>query len=411
MSDPIVIVGAGQAGGRTAAAVRAALPEAPILLVGAERHPPYERPPLSKDLLLGRSTPEQAHLQPAVFWEEQKITLRLGTEIRWLDRQARRLTAADGSGMVYDRLVLATGGRPRRLTIPGGDDPRVRYLRDIDDALALRAAIRPGLHVGIIGGGVIGLEVAASARGLGADVTIIELGPKLLGRMLPGSLGDWFAELHRSKGVTVCTGTALTAIEPATDGLVLRLAGAETLRCDLVVAGIGIVPNTELAAEAGLDVDDGIVTDAAGRTGDPSIFAAGDVARAFHPLLGRHVRLEAWRNAETQARTVAAALAGAELPPPDVPWFWSDQYDLNLQAAGLPRAWDDLVWRGDPAAAKFTVIALEDGVVVGGVAVNQGRDMRPIQNMILAGRPVDRAALENPRIQLAATARNLGAAS
>ena len=402
-ADAIVILGAGHAGGRMAEALRAAGVAAPIHLVGEEAYPPYERPPLSKDLLAGKVAVESTFIQPLAFWTEHAVTLHLGMRAEAIDRAARRVRLSDGSALEYGVLVLATGGRPRRLALPGADTKRLRYLRDIEDAKALQAALRPGTRLAVIGAGVIGLEVAASARGLGADVTVLELAPMPLGRVVDATVGEWFLALHRRNGVDFRMGVRPVEIRDTGAGATIVLADGGTLEADVIVAGIGIHPNSELAAAAGLAVEDGVVVDAHGRTADPAIFAVGDVACAFHPSLGRHQRLEAWRCAENQPRAVAQVIAGGAAPYDEVPWMWSDQYDVNLQVAGLPRAVDQTIRRGGDD--RFTLVQLRDGAVVGGVTVNQGRDMRPIQQMIAKAARPDPARLADPAVQLAQLAK------
>jgi 3-phenylpropionate/trans-cinnamate dioxygenase ferredoxin reductase subunit len=402
-SDAIVIVGAGHAGGRMAEALRAAGVAAPIHLVGEEAYPPYERPPLSKDLLTGKVAVESTFIQPAAFWAEHGITLHLGARASAIDRAAKQVRLADGATLDYATLVLATGGRPRRLALPGSDSPRLRYLRDIEDTKALRGLLAPGKRLTVVGAGVIGLEVAASARTLGAAVTVLELAPAPLGRVVERAVGDWFLALHLKNGVDMRMGASLREIRDTEAGAVLALTDGTTVEADVIVAGIGIQPNSELAEAAGLAVADGVVTDAHGRTADPAIFAIGDVASSFHRVLGRHQRLEAWRGAENQPRAVAQVIAGGTAPYDEVPWMWSDQYDVNLQVAGLPRAADRTVRRGTDD--KFTLIQLLDGVVVGGVTVNQGRDMRPLQSLIAKAARPDPARLADPAVQLAQIAK------
>ncbi|MBV8168049.1 MAG: FAD-dependent oxidoreductase [Alphaproteobacteria bacterium] len=402
-TDAIVIVGAGHAGGRVAETLRGTGVAVPIHLIGEEAYPPYERPPLSKELLIGKKTIEQTFIQPATYWAEHGIDLRLGVRAVGLDRAAQRVSLSDGTALDYATLVFATGGRPRRLSLPGADGPRVRYLRDIEDTRALQAALKPGARVVVVGAGVIGLEVAASAQTLGCAVTVLEVAPAPLGRVVERSVGDWFLALHRARGVDMRMGAGLQAIEDGPAGAVLTLADGTRLDADVVVVGIGIIPNAELARAAGLDVDDGIVVDDCGRTTDPAIFAVGDVARGFHAVVGRHVRLEAWRNADNAPRAVAQVIAGGSQPYVEVPWMWSDQYDVNLQVAGLPRAVDQTIRRGGDD--KFTLLQLHGGVVVGGVTVNQGRDMRPIQQLIAKAAPVDPARLADPAVQLGVIAK------
>jgi NADPH-dependent 2,4-dienoyl-CoA reductase/sulfur reductase-like enzyme len=402
-SNEIVIVGAGHAGGRMAEALRAAGVAAPIHLIGEEAYPPYERPPLSKDLLTGKVAIESTFIQPASYWAEQGITLHLGTRATALDRAARQVRLDDGTVLGYATLVLATGGRPRRLAVPGAESPRLRYLRDIEDTKALRALLAPGKRLTVVGAGVIGLEVAASARILGAEVTVLEMAPAPLGRVVERAVGEWFLALHRGRGVDMRMGVQLREIRDTGKDAVLALADGSLVEADVIVAGIGIQPNSELAEAAGLAVEDGVMTDALGRTADPAIFAIGDVARSFHPMLGRHQRLEAWRCAENQSRAVAQVIAGGTAPYDEVPWMWSDQYDVNLQVAGLPRTADRTVRRG--GADKFTLIQLLDGTVVGGVTVNQGRDMRPLQSLIAKAARPDPARLADPTVQLALIAK------
>ncbi len=400
-TDAVVIVGAGHAGGRVAEELRAAGVGAPIHLVGEERHPPYERPPLSKELLTGKVEVEKTYIQPASYWAEHAVTLHLGTRAEAIDRASRRVRLSGGSALDYATLVLATGARPRAL--PGPPSPRVRTLRDIADTQAIRTAVAAGSRLAIVGAGVIGLEVAASARTLGAAVTILEIAPTPLGRVVERAVGDWFLELHLRHGVDMRMGATVRAIRDGGRAATVELADGTAIEAELIVVGIGVVPNVELARDAGLEVDDGIVVDQFGRTADPAVYAVGDVARAFHPVLGRHQRLEAWRNAENQSRAVARVIAGGSAPYDEVPWMWSDQYDVNLQVAGVPRAVETTVRRG--TADRFTLIQLADGVVVGGVTVNQGRDMRPLQQLIAQAAKVDAARLADPAVPLAQIAK------
>jgi NADPH-dependent 2,4-dienoyl-CoA reductase/sulfur reductase-like enzyme len=280
-------------------------------------------------------------------------------------------------------------------------------VRDIADSLSLRERLRPGARLLVVGAGFIGLEVAAVARAAGCEVTIVELAAHPLGRVAPREIGGFFAELHRGHGVDLRLGAALTAIEPAGERLLAFSGDGERIEADAVLIGIGAVPNGELAEAAGLAVDDGVVVDEFGRTDDPAIHAAGDVTRHFNPLLGRHIRLEAWQNAQNQAIAVAKAMAGGSEPHAEVPWFWTDQYDVNFQSAGVPLAWERLVWRGTLAERRCTVFFLQDGVVVGGATINNGRDMRFVRQLIAAGRPIDPDSLADPRVKLPELCRGL----
>ncbi|MGH7173981.1 MAG: NAD(P)/FAD-dependent oxidoreductase, partial [Gemmataceae bacterium] len=302
-------------------------------------------------------------------------------------------------------LLLTTGARARRLSVSGADQPRVVYLRDIADSLALRELLTAGPRIVVIGAGFIGLEAAAVARKRGAGVTVIEVQCEPLQRVCPPEIGHFMAELHRRNGVELLTGVALTAIEPDGDALRLRTADGNAIAADVVLAGIGAQPNVELAQVAGLVVEDGIVTDEFGHTSDPQIFAAGDVTRHFNPLLGRKLRLEAWQNAQNQAMAVAKVMAGGNQPHAEVPWFWTDQYDVNLQVAGVPERWGPLVWRGSPGDKAFTVFGLGDGKPVAAITMNNGREMRAARELIARRRIVDPARLADPKVKLQDLAR------
>lgn len=397
----LVILGAGHAGGRAAEALRAAGFAGKVTLVGSETHPPYERPPLSKELLAGSCEVERAYLKPPAFYETARIALRLGVPVLAIERTAQRLHLGDGTDLPYDSLLLTMGARARRLDIPGADGARVHYLRDIDDCLKLRGALGAGRRLIVIGAGFIGLEAAAVARGHGCAVTILEAAATPLARVAPPALGGFFAALHRGHGVDLRTGAAVTAIAAHGEDSVVTLASGETLSADAILVGIGAVPNSELAAQAELAVDDGILVDAQGRSADPRIFAAGDVTRHFNPLLGRRIRLESWQNAQNQAIAVAKVMAGGAEPYAELPWFWSDQYDVNLQTAGAPERWDDIVWRGRAEDGRFTLFYLDRGIPVGGATVNNARDMRFVKLLATQAKPVDPARLADPAVKLA----------
>lgn len=400
----IVIVGAGHSGGRAAEALRASGHKGRITLIGSERYPPYERPPLSKELLAGAIPHEKAYLFPEAYYAEKDIALRLGTTVAEIDRKAQRVRLAGGGDLPYDALLLTTGARARRLLLPGGDGRRVFYLRDIDDCLALREQLVDGVRLAIIGAGFIGLEVAATARKRGAAVTVLELAPYPLARVAAPEIGAFLADLHRRHGVDLQTGIKVTAIEDT--GSELRvLTDRGPILADFAAIGIGAQPNIELAQQAGIEVRDGVIVDAFGRSSDPAIFAAGDVTRHLNPLLGRHIRLEAWQNAQNQGIAVAKVMAGGEQPFAEVPWFWTDQYDVNLQMAGAPDRWDRLVWRGEPAEPNFTLFQLLDGKVVAVITMNNIRDMRFGRMLIQSGKAVDPAALADKSIKLQDLAR------
>jgi NADPH-dependent 2,4-dienoyl-CoA reductase/sulfur reductase-like enzyme len=395
-----VIAGAGHAGGRAAEALRAAGHKGKITLIGKERHPPYERPPLSKELLAGTGTVEKTYLRPLAWYAEAGIDLRLGAEVREIDPRAQRVRLDDASELPYDALMLTTGARPRLLPVAGGEGPRVHYLRDIEDSLALRERLVPEARVVLIGAGFIGLEIAATARKRGAAVTVLEISPQVLARVAPPQIASYVADLHRGHGVEIRTGVVVTGIEDTGHGISVLTASGERIAADIAAIGIGAQPNTELAASAGLTIDDGIKVDEFGRTSDPHIFAAGDVTRHFNPIFKRFIRLEAWQNAQNQAMAVAKVMAGGSEPFAEVPWFWTDQFDMNLQTAGPPGPWDQLVWRGEPPERAFTVFHLLEGKPVAATTVNNVRDMRFARMIVGRGQPVDPTALADKSVKL-----------
>jgi NADPH-dependent 2,4-dienoyl-CoA reductase/sulfur reductase-like enzyme len=401
----IVIVGAGHAGGCAAAAARAAGHKGPITLVGSESYPPYERPPLSKELLAGAIPHEKTFLRPEAFYAEAGIALRLRTTVAAIDRKAQRLEFESGETLPYDALLLTTGARARRLPLPGGEGERVFYLRDIDDTLALRERLQEGTRLAVIGAGFIGLEVAATAKKRGVAVTVLEMAPQPLARVAAPEIGAFLAALHRAKGVDLFTGVKVTAIEDTGAGLRILIDGGEAILADYAAIGIGAQPNVELAQAAGVEVRDGILVDAHGRSSDPAIYAAGDATRHLNPLLGRHIRLEAWQNAQNQGMAVAKIMAGGEQPFSEVPWFWTDQYEINLQMAGAPERWDEIVWRGAPTDPAFTLFQLAEGKPVAVVTVNNARDMRFGRMLIQRGQPVDPKALSDKTVKLQDLAR------
>jgi 3-phenylpropionate/trans-cinnamate dioxygenase ferredoxin reductase component len=401
----IVIVGAGHAGGRAAEALRAAGHRGTITLIGAERHPPYERPPLSKELLAGAVAVEKTYIRPPDYYAGANIDLRLGNEAVAIDRGARQVRLADGSIVPYDALLLTMGARARRLPIPGGEGPRVLYLRDIDDSLRLRELLQPGVRLAVIGAGFIGLEVAATARKRGAAVIVLELAPQAMARVAPPEIAAYVEALHRRNGVEIRTGVAVTGIEDRGNEVALLTGTGETIVADYVAVGVGAVPNTELAAAAGLAVANGVKVDEFGRTSDEAIFAAGDVTMHFNPIVGRAIRLEAWQNAQNQAIAIAKVMAGGTEPFAEVPWMWTDQFDMNLQMAGAPEAWDSLVWRGGPEEPGFTVFHLAEGKPVAVTTINNTRDMRFARMLIQRGKLVDPAALADKSVKLQDLAR------
>jgi len=395
-----VIVGAGHAGGRAAQAMRQHGFEGRVILIGEEEHVPYERPPLSKDLITSDAGLEKVQLHDADWYADHKIELIFGNAATTLDPGAKTVGLADGQSVSYDKLMLTTGARVRTLPIPGADKDGVFYLRTIEDSDAIKARIAEGTNVVVIGGGFIGLETAGSAVKLGANVTVLEAADGLMGRSLAPEVAAWFAKMHRDKGVDLRLGAACAAVEG--DGAVtgLRLGDDTVIPADIVVIGIGILPNVEMAEAAGLAVDNGIVVDDHGRTSNPDIYAAGDVANQPNVFAGRRLRLESYQNAQDQAAAVARNMCGADEVYEDSLWVWSDQHDVNLQMTGCPDTWDELVWRGNPDEGGATVFYLEGGRIVAVNTINNGREMRPAQRLMQSGKTFDAATLADPTVKL-----------
>ncbi|WP_175870006.1 anthranilate 1,2-dioxygenase system ferredoxin--NAD(+) reductase [Burkholderia sp. BCC0397] len=399
-ADPFVIVGAGHAARRTAEALRERDAAARIVMIGAERELPYDRPALSKDALLTDGGEQRAFVRDAAWYDAQRIELRLGTRVDAIERDAQRVRLDDGATLPYAKLVLATGSRVRTFGGAIDEGVDVHYVRTVDDARALRAQLVPGRRVAVLGGGFIGLEVAASARQLGCDVTVIDPAARLLQRALPEAVGAYARQLHDARGVRFQMATLPHAIRRAPGGAVVETDQGD-VPADIVVVGIGVVPNVELAQAAGLDVDNGIRVDAGCRTADAAIFAAGEVTMHFNPLLGRHVRIESWQVAENQPAVAAANLLGADERYAELPWLWSDQYDCNLQMLGLFGSERTIVVRGDPASGPFTVFGLgDDGRIVAVAAANLGRDIGASRRLIAAGAVPDPVKLADPAVNL-----------
>ena len=399
----IVIVGAGHAGGTAAALLRQQGHVGPITLIGEELVAPYQRPPLSKAYLKGETDVETLKLKPDEFYAEHDITLRLGTRAESIDRGVQTVTLKGGGDVPYDVLILATGSANRKLVIPGAAPHELHELRSLADAEQLKAVLEPGKRAVIIGGGYIGLEAAASARALGAEATIIELAPRVLARVACEELSSFFEAYHRARGVQILTGAQVEAVEHGPDGHVsgVRLADGRALACDVVLVGIGAMACAELALEAGLECSNGVVVDETARTSDPAIFAIGDATWRPMPLYGgRGHRLESVPNALEQAKQAVAAIVGRPAPQPEVPWFWSDQYDLKLQIAGVPFDSDGLVVRGDRAAAKFAIFHLKGDRLLAVEAVNAPAEFMGGRLLIGNGKAVDLAKLADVSVSM-----------
>jgi 3-phenylpropionate/trans-cinnamate dioxygenase ferredoxin reductase component len=400
-----VIVGGGLAGAKAAETLRSEGFDGEVVLLGSEPERPYERPPLSKGYLLGKAPRDSAFVHPAGWYAEHNVDLRTGVTVAMIDPAAHLVTFGGGS-IRYDKLLLATGASARRIDITGAGLGNVLYLRTLPESDALRAAFAADARVVVIGAGWIGLEAAAAARGAGCAVTVVEPQPGALYGVLGPELGGKFADLHRAHGVDFRfeeSAAEFRAAGPgdANVGSVVTTSGAE-LPADVVVVGIGAVPNDGLAKSAGLEVSNGVVTDAALRTSDQDIFAAGDVASSYHPLLGRHLRMDHWSNALNGGKAAAKSMLGQQVEYNRVPYFYSDQYDLGMECSGLPLpgTYDQVVYRGDSTTLEFVAFWLKDRRLVAGMNVNIWDVTDHIQSLIRSAKPVDPARLSNPEIPL-----------
>ena len=384
MADPLVIIGAGQAASQLVASLAQDGFAGEVCLVGDEPHLPYQRPPLSKKFLAGELALDRLYVKPAAFYEKAGSRLLLGQRARRIDREDRAVLLADGSRLPYSTLVLATGSRPRELPLPGA-----LYLRNIADVDAIRPRLAPGKSLVVIGGGYIGLELAAVAVKLGVGVTVLEQAPRLMARGVGPVVSQFYARLHREEGVVIRTGAVVRGLE----GKHVVCEDAQ-YDADIVVVGAGAVPNVELAREAGLAVEDGIVVDAECRTDDASIYAIGDCTSQHHDLVGRRLRLESVHNALEQARIAAAAICGRKPPAIQVPWFWTDQYDVKMQMAGLSAGHYQAVVRGNPDAGRsFAVFYLRDGALIAVDAVNRAPEFMMSKQLIAERAKIDPARL------------------
>ena len=405
MNAAYMITGASLAGAKAAETLREEGFDGPVVLIGDEDERPYERPPLSKDYLLGKAEREAIYVHPPAWYAEHDVDLRLGTLVTGVDAAAHEVTLADGSRIGYAKLLLTTGSSPRRLAVPGADSGGVLYLRRVADSDRIRAAFQTASRVAVIGAGWIGLETAAAARSAGVEVTVLETAELPLLRVLGREVAKVFADLHREHGVDLRFGVQVAEITGSggeADGV--RLADGSHVPADAIIVGIGITPNTGLAEAAGLEVSNGVVTDAGLRSSDPDIYAAGDVANAYHPVLGRHIRVEHWANALHQPQAAARAMLGQDAAYDLVPYFYTDQYDLGMEYAGYvePGGYDQVVFRGDVARREFIAFWLGGGRVLAGMNVNIWDVNEAIQAIVRGGRAVDVGQLADPNVPLEA---------
>ncbi len=382
MSTTVAIIGGGQAGTQTAASLRAQGFTGEIVLLGNEPTLPYQRPPLSKAFLAGELARDRLLLKPAGFYAQSKVDIRLNTTATAIDQTRRLVTLDNGELLTYDHLVFATGGRPRPLTCPGADHSALHYLRTLRDVDRIRERFHAGARLVVIGGGYIGLEVTAIARKNGLQVTVLEFAPIVLGRVTCPEVANFYTDVHRQAGVNIQCNTGVARIEDDNGTAIVVTTTGERLAADLIIAGIGLLPNVELAQSAGVDCHNGIVVDARCRSSTPGIYAAGDCANHPSALYGTRLRLESVHNAIEQGKTVAATICGKDQPYTQVPWFWSDQYDIKLQTAGISRDYDQIAVRGDPATRSFAVFYLRDNCLIAVDAINRPAEFISARQLI-----------------------------
>lgn len=393
MRADFLIVGSGQAGRRAVESLRSRVPSARICLIGEESELPYDRPILSKEVLLDKDAEVKAFIQGCDFYEQQNIELRLGCPVQEINAKTRQVRLADGEVISYEKLLLATGSRARIFPGEVGEGVELLYLRTLAHARQLRSRLITGKRLVVLGGGFIGLEVAASASQLGCEVTVLEPASSLLQRVMPKVIGDYLLDLHRKAGVDVRLETLPSSVTRTVQGLVVA-TNRGILEADEVLVGIGAQPNVELAVNAGLMVENGIVVDQHCRTSDPHIFAAGDVTCHFNPMLGRHVRVESWQVAEYQPEVAAASMAGTEESYAQLPWLWSDQYQCNLQTLGFFSGVRPVFLRGSSESGAFSVIELDtQGRLQAVATVNQGRDIAAFKRLAATGKSLDKEVL------------------
>jgi 3-phenylpropionate/trans-cinnamate dioxygenase ferredoxin reductase subunit len=393
----VVIIGAGHAAGQAAASLRQAKYAGDITIVGDEAHIPYQRPPLSKAYLKGDQSADKVYLRAESFYADRDIAMKLSTRATAIDTTAKTVALSSDETLHYDHLLISTGSRPRKLSIEGSDLPGIHYLRTMDDVDGLRDGMQADANLVIVGGGYIGLEVAAVGRELGLNVHVLEMEERILQRVTTPEMSDYYHQLHEGRGVNIHTNTAVTGF--AGDGKVQEvLCGDKRFPADIVIVGIGIIPNTELAEAAGIVCNNGIVVDDHCCTSDPNVYAAGDCTNHPNPLLDRRLRLESVPNAMDQARVSTANMLGDDKTYAAIPWFWSDQYELKLQMVGFSADGDAQVLRGDMASNQFAIFYLKDGKVVAADAVNSPKEFMLCKQLV--GKSADPAMLADPEADL-----------
>lgn len=400
MTNTVVIAGAGHGAGQVVASLKHHEFDGRIVLIGEEPYLPYQRPPLSKKFLAGELEAERLHFKPESFYDDPQIEVLLETTVKGIDRAARRVTTSDGRDIAYDKLVLAVGSRVRKVNVDGADLPGVHYMRSISDVDAIRNDMAGRKSVAIVGAGYIGLEVAAVCCQLGLQVTVIEMADRVMSRAVSPNVSDYYQLRHTEHGVKLLLSTELAAFEGKRRVKAVRTADEQRIAVDFVVVGVGIIPNTDIASAAGLEVDNGIVVDDTCRTADPDIYAIGDCTSHPNRIYDRRLRLESVHNALEQAKTAASNICGVESHYCQVPWFWSDQFDIKLQIAGLSQGFDDVVVRGNPADGSFACCYLRDGVLIAVDAINSPREFVQAKALIADRARVALEDLANPELAL-----------
>ena len=400
MTETIAIVGAGHAAGQAIATLRQKKFAGRIVLIGDEPYLPYQRPPLSKKFLAGELAAERLYVKPAAFYDDPQIELRLNTRVSNIDRSARRLTTINDGEVAYDKLILALGSRVRKLQVEGSELEGIHYLRGIADVDGIRAAASAGERVVIVGAGYIGLEVAAVCRQRGLDVTVIEMADRVMSRVVSPQVSDFYQKTHDSHGVKLLLSTGLSSFHGNGKVHSVITSDGQTLAADFVVIGVGILPNVELAESAGLEVNDGIVVDDQCRTSDSDIYAVGDCTSHPNAIYDTQLRLESVHNALEQAKTAASNICGVEMHYSQVPWFWSDQFDLKLQIAGLSHCYDRAILRGDPESASFSCLYLKNGILIAVDAINAPKDFLQSKALIAKRARIDPQRLANADVAL-----------
>ena len=400
-SEHAIIVGASHAAAQLATGLRQSGWDGKISVVGDEAIPPYHRPPLSKAYLSGEKHSDELLIRPATFYEKSSIDLLLGTRVTAIDPINKCITLHDGGTIPYSKLALTTGARVRKLSLPGCDLDGVFYLRDLNDVNRIRGFIGHGKSAVIVGGGYIGLETAASMRKLGMNVTVLEALPRVLQRVTAPEVSAFYSRVHGEEGVRIITDAVVEALEGKSAVTAVKLADGTTLKADVVVIGVGVIPETELAKQAGLAVDNGIVVDEFARTSDPNIVAAGDCTNHYNPIYDRRLRLESVQNATDQAKTAANTLCGKLEAYHALPWFWSDQFDLKLQIAGLSQGFDRVVLRGSSTSGRsFAAFYFSGERLLAVDAVNRPKEFMAVRRALAAGHSADPAKLADESIDI-----------